>query len=179
MPAPAEREHPFTLIVDGPVDDDDVLDALFLAGCDDATFGSADGAGFADFRRRAPSLLHAIRSAIKDIESVPGLRVVRIEPEDLVTMAEIARRLGRSRESVRLLVAGDRGRGGFPPPVSRVRERSPLWRWSDVAAWADPALGHRDPDAALAAAVNAALEIRRQRASLAKRERRFVATLVG
>ncbi|MDQ3209955.1 MAG: hypothetical protein M3Q20_02075, partial [Actinomycetota bacterium] len=171
--------HPFTLIVDGPVDDDRVLDALFEAGCDDATFGSVDGAGFADFRRTAPTFLQAVRSAILDIESGSDLRVMRIEPEDLVTMAEIARRLGRSREGVRLLITGERGPGSFPPAVSRVRSRSPLWRWVDVAAWANPALSHRDPDAALTASINAALEIRRHRSSLATREQRFVATLVG
>ena len=144
-----------------------------------ATFGSIDGAAYADFTRAAPSFLHAVRSAIRDIETVRGMCVLRIEPEDLVTMAEIARRMGRSRESVRLLIAGERGPGGFPAPVSRLRERSPLWRWSDVAAWANAPLGHQDRDAALAASINAALEIRRQRPSLAPGEQRFVATLAG
>jgi len=178
MPARAITKHTFTLMIDGIVDEDG-LDALFEAGCDDATFGSVDGASYGDFIRPAPSLLQAIRSAMNDIESVPGLRVARIEPEDLVTMAEIARRFGRSREGVRLLATGGRGPGGFPPPVSRVRSRSPLWRWADVANWARPALGHRDPDAALVASVNAALEIRRQRSSLARNERNFVDGLAG
>lgn len=179
MPAPEMTEHRFTLTVEGPVDDEHVLDALFEAGCDDATFGSIDGAGYADFTRTAPSFLLAVRSAIRDIETVRGIRVIRIEPEDLVTMAEIARRLGRTRESIRLLIAGERGPGGFPAPVSRVRARSPLWRWVDVATWANAALGHQDREAALAASINAALEIRRQRPSLAPGEQRFVASLAG
>jgi len=179
MSAPT-REHAFTLTVEGSIGDDRKLDALFEAGCGDATFGSVDGATFADFRRVSPSFLHAVRSAIRDVESVRGLRVIRLEPEDLVTMAEIARRLGRSRESVRLLIGGDRGPGGFPAPVSRIRSRSPLWQWTDVSIWASGALGRpRDPDAALSASINAALEIRRQRSGLAAGERRFVASLAG
>lgn len=176
---PTGAQHSFTLIVEGPIDDDRILDALFDAGCDDVTFGSVDGVGFADFRREARSFLYALRSAIEAIESIPSLRVARIEPEDLVTMAEIARRLGRSREGVRLLILGDRGPGGFPPPVSRVRTRSQLWRWSDVAAWSHPALGHQDQTAALVASINAALELRRQRPGLASREKSFVASLAG
>lgn len=57
----------------------------------------------------------------------------RVEPDDLVTMSEIAERRGRSRESVRVLVAGRRGRGDFPAPVSHLRSRSRLWRWPEVA----------------------------------------------
>lgn len=180
MPSrPTGTQHSFTLMVEGPVDNDRVLDALHEAGCDDATFGSVDGIGFADFQREARSFLYALRSAIEAIESIPSLRVVRIEPEDLVMMAEIARRLGRSREGVRLLIAGERGPGGFPPPVSRVRTRSPLWRWTDVAAWSHAALGHQDPRAALMAAINAALELRRQSPGLASREKSFVASLAA
>ncbi|MFI5392271.1 MAG: helix-turn-helix transcriptional regulator [Myxococcota bacterium] len=179
MPARAVATHTFTLIVEGPVDDDSVLDALFDAGCDDATFGSVDGIGFADFQRDARSFLEAVRSAIRAVGSVPQLRVVRIEPEDLVTVAEIARRLGRSREGVRLLITGARGPGGFPAPIARIRSRSPMWRWTDVARWAEGAIGHADEHADLVAAVNTALELRRQRATLAAKERAFVASLAG
>lgn len=179
MPTSRKAEHSFTLIVEGPVDADEVLDALFEAGCDDATFGLVDGAGFADFRRTAPSFLQAASSAIRDVDSVPEVRVVRIENEDLVTMSEIARRLKRSRESVRLFKNDARGPGGFPPPVARVRARSPLWRWVDVVGWATEALGFDDPEAGLRASINAALEIRRRRPELGKREQRFVDALAG
>ncbi|MGZ8614966.1 MAG: helix-turn-helix transcriptional regulator [Actinomycetota bacterium] len=178
MPAPA-RGFTFTLIIEGPVDDPAVIDALFDAGCDDATFGIVDGVGFGDFRRVARSFLGAASTAIRQVDSVPGVQVVRIGSEDLVTMAEIARRLSRSRESVRLLAADARGPGGFPPPVARIRSRSPLWRWVDVATWAEGALGHADPDAGLIASINAALEIRRRRSDLGALERRFVDALAG
>ena len=94
-------EHQFTLVISGDLEADATTDALFDAGCDDATFGTVDQVGYADFIREAPTLGEAVRSAIRQVESVSGLRVTRIEPDDLVTMTEIAERLGRSRESVR------------------------------------------------------------------------------
>lgn len=167
-------EHTFTLIIDGDVDIH--LDELFEAGCDDATFGSVDGVQYADLHREASTLTEAISSAIAEVESVPGLQVTRIEPDDLVTMTEIAERLGRTRESVRLLVAGDRGAGDFPTPVSHARTRNRLWRWSDVAAWAGTDPGAME-QARIVAALNAALELRRRTPGLPEDARSFVASL--
>lgn len=107
------QEREFTLVFHGELDAA-ALDALFEVGCDDATVGDVDGVGYADFIREAESFDDAIRSAISQVESVPGLTVTRVEPDDLVTLSEIAQRLGRSRESVRLLAAGERGLGGLP-----------------------------------------------------------------
>lgn len=155
----AMSEHTFTLILGGPVEDH--LDQLFEAGCDDATFSQIDGVAFADFDREAKTFVAAVISAIHEITSVPGLRVMRLEPDDLVTAAEIAERLGRTRESVRLLISGQRGAGDFPAPVSHARRRNRLWRWSDVVAWSAP----DDPEAIavarLVAAVNAKLALSR------------------
>lgn len=173
------QEHEFTLVLAGDLDDDAVLDALFEAGCDDATFGRVDGVGYADFVREAPSFGDAVRSALEAVESVPGVRVVRVEPDDLVTMSEVAERLGRSRESVRLLVTGARGRGDFPPPVSHLKARTRLWRWSEVAAWARRHDQSVDPRAASTiAAINAALILRRTFPELAPTERALVDSLV-
>ena len=44
----------FTLIVNGPdLQDDSHIDALFEAGCDDATVGNSDGVQYVDFDREA------------------------------------------------------------------------------------------------------------------------------
>jgi predicted DNA-binding transcriptional regulator AlpA len=91
---------------------------------------------------------------------VDGVRVRRVEPDDLVTLSEIAERMGRTRESVRLLAAGERGAGDFPPPVSHLRSRFRLWRWSDVAAWAGVVSDEERDRARFVALVNAALELR-------------------
>jgi predicted DNA-binding transcriptional regulator AlpA len=168
-------EHSFTLVIGGDVEAK--IDDLFELGCDDATFGSIDGVHYADFERESPTLSLAISSAISAVESVPGLRVRRVEPDDLVRASEIAERLGRTRESVRLLIAGERGAGDFPAPVSHLRSRNRLWRWSDVAEWT----GEADPTgvarAHLIAAFNAALELREKAADLPEEARTFVTSL--
>ena len=175
----AVSEYEFTLVLDGDLDGEAVFDALFEAGCGDATFGQVDGVGYADFIREAPTFGDAVRSAIEQVESVPGLRVARVEPDDLVTMSDIAQRLGRSRESVRLLIADGRGPGGFPPPVSHLKARSRLWRWSEVAAWAKRQDQPVDPGVAAAiAAINAALTLREMVGDLAPAERKLVSSLV-
>lgn len=155
--------HHFTLIVDGPdIQSDAVMDALYEAGCDDALIGRADGIQYVEFDREAVGVLEAVLSAVADIERVDGVEVVRIADAGLVSMADIARRTGRTREGVRLLVTGARGPGGFPPPVTDPRSRDRLWRWSDVERWLAASLG--EETAAMAdhalAAINASLELR-------------------
>jgi len=156
----------FTLIVDGPdLQDEALIDALFEAGCDDATIGRSDGVQYADFDREAAALDQAILSAVSDLERVDGVHVVRIADAGLASMAEIATRLGRTREGVRLLISGARGPGGFPPPVTDPRGRYRLWRWSEVASWFKEYLGESPAvaDDELTAMYNAALEIRHGR----------------
>lgn len=57
---------------------EEAADALFEAGCDDASPASRDGVVWSTFHREAPSLEHAIRSAISDVNKV-GFQVQRIE----------------------------------------------------------------------------------------------------
>ena len=71
------REHAFTLVIEGDVEAK--IDYLFEAGCDDATFRSVDGVRLADFDREAATLEQAVSSAVSGVESVPGLRVRRVE----------------------------------------------------------------------------------------------------
>ena len=128
--------HQFTLILDADPEsvEGPLADALFEAGCDDALLGVAEGVVHLDVDREAESLAAAISSAIRDVESA-GVHVVRIEPTDLVTLSEIARRTGRSVESIRLLAEGKRGAGTFPRPARGTREPPRLWAWVEVAAW--------------------------------------------
>lgn len=160
-------EYEFTLVIEGDLTNEAIARALFEAGCDDATFGIIDGVAYGEFIREAPSLSAAVLSAVHEVDSVQSLQVRRVEPDDIVTMAEIAERLDRTRESVRLLVEGKRGPGGFPPPLSHGRERGRLWRWSDVAQW----IGNLEPEereaAHFIAAVNAALELRHSESQMA------------
>ncbi len=177
--------HRFTLIVQGPdLQAENCVDALFDAGCDDAAVGRVAGTQYLDFDREAESLADAVFEATRAIESaVPGACVVQVEPDDLVTMADIARRTGRTRESVRLLVRGQRGPGGFPSPATHFRTRNRMWHWQDAAAWFATVFGDSDEtDSAVTsfiAAFNAGLRLRRAESALEDSERQRIRELVG
>lgn len=126
-------EYNFELTINGELTDA-VLDALFEAGCDDATFSAKDGRITAEFDREGPTLFDTVISAIEDVESAGGLEVLEVSPDELVWASEIAQRTGRSRQSIDQLIKAQRGPGGFPAPASHAT-RNPLWRWSDVQAW--------------------------------------------
>lgn len=56
-----------------------IINQLYEAGCDDATFHSHGENAFAEFDREASSLDDALRTAIKQIESVGDLKVLDIK----------------------------------------------------------------------------------------------------
>jgi len=175
--------HSFTLFFSGvDVLSDEHLDALFEAGCDDASFGSRDGAQYGAFDREAESFSEALAGALHDVSSaVEGVVVVRIEPDELVTMAAIAERSGLSREYIRLLAGRLRGPGGFPAPVAYADHKTRLWHWPDVARWlGEHGKGKVEVDveaADLVAAMNAAFDLREHVCRL--RDRQTVAMVAG
>lgn len=131
------KRHTFTLILERPREIDSRFeDAVFEAGCGDAALGQRGATVYLEFDRHASGFLEALVSAIGDAHRIPGARVAHVEPDALVTASEIADRIGRTRESVRLLAKGARGPGGFPQPISGAGgRRIRLWRWSEVAQW--------------------------------------------
>lgn len=139
--------HVFVMVL-GRRPTEEELAGLVAAGLDDVTFGTEHGVSVAEFDRDADNLAEAIATAIRDLEDV-GLEAVRVLDEDLVTLADIADRLGQSRESVRRYATGDRGPGGFPPPVNPTRDGTLFYRWSEVAPWVRDELGLAVPDANL------------------------------
>lgn len=164
-----EREYEFALIVGG-VDElsESVADALFEAGCDDATVSMQYGRLYLDFSRSAASLQDAILSAIEAVRKADiGAVVLRIDDCNLVTQADIAKRIGRSRQMVNQYMHGTRGPGDFPPPECHIVDRKPLWAWCEVSFW----LAENDLikpevrwDAEVVAAINRMLELERQHA---------------
>jgi hypothetical protein len=132
-----EAEHDFVLVLTGiKVLNRQVEDALFEAGCDDATISLRFGAIYLTFSRVAPTLKEAILSAVRDVRRAQiGADVLRVDDCNLVTQAEIARRIGRSRQLVNQYITSQRGPGAFPPPVGHITEGNPLWLWCDVAYW--------------------------------------------
>ena len=134
---PCQQEYDFALIVGGVTElTPRVEDALFNAGCDDATLSIQYGLLFMEFSRSAGSIKEAIISAIGDVQrSGLPVRVLRVDDCNLVTASEIARRIGRSRQLVHQYINGVRGPGGFPPPYCHITENSPLWAWCAVSFW--------------------------------------------
>lgn len=109
--------------------------ALFEATGGEANVEHGPGGVHVTVEREAETLTRAITTAMRDIETVPGLRVAGVAHEDGVTLADIARRAGRTRESIRLYATGRRGPGGFPAPdwVSSAGDK--FWSWAEVGSW--------------------------------------------
>ena len=63
-PQVCEREFDFALLLTGPTElTDATADALFAAGCDDATFGNSAGTQTGDFDREAADFAEAVSGA--------------------------------------------------------------------------------------------------------------------
>jgi hypothetical protein len=131
-------EYDFTLILTDDIRDftDETVDALCEAGCDDATIAQRYGRIYVTFSRDAESLASAIVSAIEDVRKASICAgVMRVDNCNLVTQAEIARRLDRPRQAVGQYISGERGPGSFPPPACNIVEGQPLWYWCEVSHW--------------------------------------------
>ena len=135
--ANCKSEFDFTLVLGGADKlSSDIENALFDAGCDDATLSLRTGRLYLTFSRTANSFKDAIISAIKNVRQCTlDISVVRVDYCDLVTQADIARRIGRTRQLVHQYISGTRGPGRFPAPVCNIADNAPLWYWCEVAYW--------------------------------------------
>jgi len=161
------REFDFALAISGVPDlTEEVQNALFEAGCDDATFSVQYGCLYAEFSRSADTFQEAILSAIRDITKANiGATVICVDECNLVTQAEIARRIKRSRQLVSQYISGERGPGNFPPPECHLKDDAPLWAWCAVSYWlAQNNIIRREEswNAEVVAAINNFLEAARQ-----------------
>jgi hypothetical protein len=163
-----EREHDFALVLSGITElTPEVQDALFEAGCDDATISVRAGRVYLTFSRNNRSLKDAILTAIQDVKSARvGADVLRVDVCNLVTQADIARKIGRSRQLVHQYIAGIRGPGNFPAPACNLTDGVPLWYWCEVAYWLrqNDMISHdAATEAQGVALINAILEMRYHR----------------
>ncbi len=160
-----EKEYHFALILSGVTEHTEGLeDDLFEAGCDDALVFFKNNTVYLEFDRESESLDQAIISAVKSVEGLSSeIKVKRVEPDTIVNLSDIARRSGLTKQSISMLVSGERGDGTFPSPISKVISSTPLWKWSTVADWL---LAHEKLDsqsvqsAHLIEDINGALELR-------------------
>lgn len=82
---------------------------------------------------RPGELVDVAPTAVRDLQAA-GLRPMRVEAGDWLTLQDIAGRIGRSREIVRLWSAGKHGPGGFPPPLNPDCETS-FYSWVETSRW--------------------------------------------
>jgi len=68
-------------------------------------------------------------------ERTLGADVERIDECNLVTLFEIARKIGKTPQYVHQLVTGVRGPGRFPPPECHLTDTVLLWAWCAVSFW--------------------------------------------
>ena len=126
----------FTLTLSGVTYETEGLeDALFESCCDDALICAYGHAVYLEFDREAESLHEAIMSAVENVESARIGAVVASVDSALVGLSDIADNTEMSRQAIAMLKDGTRGNGNFPCPVQRIKGQSPLWDWSEVAAW--------------------------------------------
>jgi hypothetical protein len=133
--------YEFTLVVDR--DPTELADQLFEVGDGDYV-PEGPAPALVHVLQEATTLPAAIVAAVHAIESV-GLAVVGLKSDDLVSAKEIAGRLGRTYESVRLLAGGQRGPGGFPAPLSDGQWA--LYSWAEIADWFATHYGTAGPTA--------------------------------
>lgn len=132
-----EREYEFLFVVDGVSLDDDEAVAILTDAFDGVLSWNRGRCRLAvsgvgrDGREAAARLVSRLASAL------PGLRVIRLDPE-LVGIPDIAQRIGHSRQNVLQWVNGERnGSRPFPAPEGCVG-RSLVWHWADVNEWLRP-----------------------------------------
>lgn len=127
--------YEFAFVVeDFDIDDDDSLVVLYEY-FEDVDASLSAGRTTLEFVVEADGAWDALRSTLRKMhEFFPDVHVVRID-RDLVSMADIAARCGRSAESVRLLSLGQRGPGVFPSPVGVLGGGTRVWEWAAVATW--------------------------------------------
>jgi transcriptional regulator with XRE-family HTH domain len=124
----------FSIIASGlDPEAEDLADRFFDAGCDDATVSFQKGHIIVDFAREDESIDAAICSAVECVQKA-GAKVERVEPDPLVSLADIAARTGLTRAAITNYAKGDRAQD-FPSPIARVTSKTSLYEWSTVATW--------------------------------------------
>jgi len=119
-----------TLLLSGPASDTQV-EAVATEADIDVTTGSERCEAYATVE--ADSLLHAVAVA-DEVLTRHGLTAVGVDVDDAVTLGDIATRIGRTNESIRLWSEGRRGPGGFPRPVADTGKVK-VYSWAEVVSW--------------------------------------------
>lgn len=132
-----EREYEFVLVVDGVSMDDDVAVAILADTFDGVLSWSRGLHRLAVSGMGRDSYEAASRLVSRLTAALPGLRIVRLDPE-LVGISDIAQRIGHSRQNVQQWASGERNSSRVFPAPEGCAGRSLVWRWADVNEWLRP-----------------------------------------
>jgi hypothetical protein len=113
-------------------DGEHYLDALYEAGCDDASIGiGRKGYIGCDFSREATTIEEAVESAIRNVrEAIPGAQLVNVGP-DWVGVSDIAAILECSRQNIRQLLETTDGTAPIPAYIGK----RDMWHFAEVLTW--------------------------------------------
>jgi predicted DNA-binding transcriptional regulator AlpA len=128
-------EYTFTLkylLPDDAQDQQQLVERLGAAGCDDALVGTGlPGRIALEFIRDARDAQQAVASALRDVrQALPEARLVEAGP-DYVGLSDVADMLGMSRQNLRKLMLSHGP--GFPAPVHE--GSTAIWHLTDLLAW--------------------------------------------
>jgi hypothetical protein len=112
-------------------DPEQFLNALYEAGCDDATVGLGQKGRVAlSFTREAPSAQDAVTSAIANVtKAIPGAKLIEATP-DYVGVTDIADFVGCSRQNIRKILISN---SLAPTPVHS--GSTVIWHLANVLDW--------------------------------------------
>lgn len=128
------KEYDFELKFSLPnpdADPEQFVNALYEAGCDDATVGlGLKGRVALSFTREAPSAQDAVASAITDVtKAIPGAKLIEATP-DYVGVTDIAGFVGCSRQNIRKILIEN---SLAPTPVHS--GTTVIWHLANVLDW--------------------------------------------
>lgn len=128
------KEYDFELKFSLPSPDADpeqFVNALYEAGCDDATVGlGLKGRVALSFTREAPSAQDAVASAIANVaKAIPGAKLIEATP-DYVGVTDIAGFVGCSRQNIRKILIES---SSAPTPVHS--GTTVIWHLANVLDW--------------------------------------------
>lgn len=146
-----------TLHVTGLDPDGHQVALLADNGFDDAliTQERTGGRGVIEVDVASPLTRDEIRALMAQVGAWTQAQVIAVGPSVLVTAADVAQRIGRTRQNITQLASGTRGPGGWPLPVNP-DSRAPLWEWGRVALWLNANLDTDIPDSEIESALTIA-----------------------
>jgi hypothetical protein len=127
-------EYEFTLkfMLANTAKDDELVERLGAAGCEDALVGIGQPGRIAlDFTREADSAQYAIVSALEAVKSaIPDAKLLEVTP-DFVGLSDVAELVGVSRQNMRKLMLAHKD--SFPVAVHE--GSAALWHLFPVLSW--------------------------------------------